>query len=109
MEHEHCAVLVGDVTAELGHPGQEACPLLRGEGGAPVQVAVEVGITLGQDHEVPCAIWPDDRHLGVDVRLGLVERSLALVEGDEDRAAGKPEAALRIFLTDDARIRRQVP
>ncbi len=58
---------------------------------------------------MPGAIGPDDRHFRVDVRFGLVERGPALMEGDEDRAAGEPEAALRVLLTDDARIRRQVP
>ena len=85
VEHEHGAVLVGDVPAELAHAGVEAGPLVVGEGRAGGEVAVQVRVALGQDHEVLRAVGADDRHLGVAVGLGLLERLRALVEGDERR------------------------
>ena len=108
VEDEDGAVRFGDVPAELGHAGGEAGPLVVGERGRGDDVAVEVRVALGQDHEVLRAVGTDDGHLGVAVGLGLLEGVLALVQGDEHRAAGERQPALRIRLADDPRVRGQV-
>ena len=108
VEHEHGAVRVGDVPAELGHPGRQRRPLVVGQGRAADEVALEVRVSLGQDHEVAGAERADGGHLRVAVGLRLRERVLALVERDEHRPAGEREAALRVLVADDAGVRRQV-
>ena len=108
VEHEHGAVRVGDVLAELGHAGVEAVPLVVGEGGGAGEVAVEVAVALGQDHEMLRAVGADHRHLGVAVRLGLLERLPALVQRHEHGAAGEGQAALRILLADEPGVRGQI-
>ena len=108
VEHEHGAVRVGNVPPERGHPARQMGPLVVGQGRAGREVAVEVRVALGQDHEVAGAERADREHLRVAVRLRLCERVLALVQRDEHGPAGQRELALRVLVADDARVRRQV-
>ena len=86
VEHEHGAVRVGDVPAELGHPGRQRRPLVVGQGRAADEVALEVRVSLGQDHEVAGAERADGGHLRVAVGLRLRERVLALVQRRRTRS-----------------------
>jgi hypothetical protein len=108
VEDQRDAELLGEDPAELRHAGAQVGPLLRLQVDGLGDGAVEVGVPLREQHEVPGAQCGEEpRHPAALVnRLG--QRVLAAVQAGEHGATGQPEAAAVELVGQPCRVGGQV-
>jgi hypothetical protein len=99
MEDEVNVELVAQHCRELRHAGGKGTPLLRRQLHRLGDVAVEVGVPLREQDQVPCTQCGQQRGFLPAVIHRLFQCLGTTVQAGEDSTAGQPKASLAELVT----------